>query len=146
MQCPKCQYEPTLSELQSSPDECPSCGVIYAKAKAGKQKESPKDPLSFEKKVIGRVSAGISGARSAVDDARDIRREYETEREAIRRARTPIHGEVTVVDIDLPFWSLVKLMVKLALAAIPTAIIVFLLFSLPPAIISGIESYNRYSR
>lgn len=31
MQCPKCNYEPTMAEMQSSPDQCPSCGVYYAK-------------------------------------------------------------------------------------------------------------------
>lgn len=33
MQCPKCGYEPSLSEMQSSPDSCVSCGVYYAKLK-----------------------------------------------------------------------------------------------------------------
>lgn len=31
MQCPKCKYEPTVSEIAASPDKCPSCGVYYAK-------------------------------------------------------------------------------------------------------------------
>lgn len=31
MQCPKCSYEPTMSEMQLSSDQCPSCGVYYAK-------------------------------------------------------------------------------------------------------------------
>ena len=34
MQCPKCSYEPTLSEVQSSPDMCAKCGVVYAKLQA----------------------------------------------------------------------------------------------------------------
>ncbi len=33
MQCPKCGYEPSLSETQSSPDSCVSCGVYYSKLK-----------------------------------------------------------------------------------------------------------------
>ncbi|WP_440467119.1 hypothetical protein ACKI1H_29160 [Pseudomonas sp. YH-1] len=37
MQCPKCGYEPTLNEMQASPDSCTSCGVIYAKLQGGKQ-------------------------------------------------------------------------------------------------------------
>lgn len=32
MQCPKCKYEPTMSEMQASPDACLKCGVIYSKA------------------------------------------------------------------------------------------------------------------
>lgn len=31
MQCPKCHYEPTMAEMQQSPDCCPSCGVYYSK-------------------------------------------------------------------------------------------------------------------
>lgn len=30
MQCQKCKYEPTLSEIQASPDRCPRCGKSYA--------------------------------------------------------------------------------------------------------------------
>lgn len=49
MQCPKCSYEPTLSETQASPDACPSCGVIYAKVGKGDQ-----DP----KESVGKNSSG----------------------------------------------------------------------------------------
>lgn len=31
MQCPKCSYDPTLSETLQSPGCCPSCGVYYSK-------------------------------------------------------------------------------------------------------------------
>lgn len=31
MQCPKCNHEPTLAEMQASPDCCSACGVYYAK-------------------------------------------------------------------------------------------------------------------
>ena len=134
MQCPNCKYEPTLTELQGSPEQCPSCGVYYAKA--AQQKAAPKDPWALEKKIIGKVSAGIAGARSVVDEARELRSADQDEREAIRRARAPVRGEVIVVDIDMPFWSMVKFMVKLALAAIPAAIIVAIIFAGFSAIIS----------
>ncbi|MNZ32172.1 hypothetical protein D3C78_494940 [compost metagenome] len=39
MQCPKCRYEPTLAEMQESPDKCPSCGVYYANALASARAE-----------------------------------------------------------------------------------------------------------
>lgn len=35
MQCPKCRYEPTLTEMQNSPHQCQKCGVFYAKVKSG---------------------------------------------------------------------------------------------------------------
>lgn len=31
MQCPKCSYEPSMAEIQASPDQCPGCGVYYSK-------------------------------------------------------------------------------------------------------------------
>lgn len=34
MQCPACNYEPTVSEQTSSPDQCPSCHRFYAKIAA----------------------------------------------------------------------------------------------------------------
>ena len=34
MQCPKCHYEPTMAEMQQSPDSCSNCGVYYSKVAA----------------------------------------------------------------------------------------------------------------
>jgi hypothetical protein len=50
----------------------------------------------------------------------DIQTEFELEDELI--------SEVVVRDIDMPFWSMVKFMVKWSIAAIPAAIILFLLY------------------
>jgi hypothetical protein len=49
------------------------------------------------------------------------------------RPRVP----VTVHDIDMPFWSLVVFLVKLALAAIPAAIIVTVLVVVVTAVVGG---------
>lgn len=38
-------------------------------------------------------------------------------------------AEVVITDVKIPFWSLVWLLVKLALAAIPVSIILFLFFA-----------------
>lgn len=37
MQCPKCSYEPTMSEMQESPESCQKCGVIYSNVHARPQ-------------------------------------------------------------------------------------------------------------
>jgi hypothetical protein len=42
----------------------------------------------------------------------------------------PHAGEVVVVDIKIPFWSIVVFMVKAAIAAIPAVIILTLVGSL----------------
>jgi hypothetical protein len=37
---------------------------------------------------------------------------------------------VTITDIDIPFWSVVWFMVKLAIATIPAGVIVFFIYAL----------------
>jgi hypothetical protein len=46
--------------------------------------------------------------------------------------------EVVVVDIDMPFWSMVRFMIKWAIASIPAIIVLIVLFSLVMALISGL--------
>lgn len=46
--------------------------------------------------------------------------------------------EVVVVDIKIPFWSMVVLMVKWAIAAIPAVIILFLLSAIISAVLGGV--------
>lgn len=46
--------------------------------------------------------------------------------------------EVTVVDVSIPFWSMVVLMVKWVIASIPALIILGFLFSLFMALLGGL--------
>lgn len=46
--------------------------------------------------------------------------------------------EVVVVDIEMPFWSIVILMVKWAIAAIPAIIILMVLGGIVSALLSGL--------
>lgn len=53
--------------------------------------------------------------------------------------------EVTVVDIKMPFMSMVVFMVKFAIASIPAFIILSLIFSVLMAVFGGIfHSMGRY--
>ena len=45
--------------------------------------------------------------------------------------------EVVVVDVKIPFWSMVVLMVKWAIAAIPAVIILFVLSAIVSALLGG---------
>lgn len=56
MQCPKCGYEPTMSEMQASPDDCVKCRAHFASYKA---------PT-----VAERLAKGMKGARAAVAQGR----------------------------------------------------------------------------
>jgi len=47
-------------------------------------------------------------------------------------------GEVTIVDVKMPFMSMVVFMVKAAIAAIPAVIILTIIFAVLGAIFGGI--------
>lgn len=49
MQCPKCNYEPTMAEMQRSSDQCPSCGVYYAKLIPSAAKSEPAPVVAVDK-------------------------------------------------------------------------------------------------
>ena len=51
---------------------------------------------------------------------------------------TDTQHEVVVVDIKMPFWSMVVFMVKLALASIPAAIILAIIYLIAAAILGGL--------
>ncbi len=54
--------------------------------------------------------------------------------------------EVVVTDIKIPFWSMVVLMVKWAIAAIPAVVILMLLAALVSAVLGMIPggSWHHY--
>jgi hypothetical protein len=49
-------------------------------------------------------------------------------------------SEVTIVDIKMPFGSMVVFMVKLALAAIPAAIILAIIYSILAGVFVGLTN------
>lgn len=104
MQCPACRYEPTMAEMQSSPDSCSSCNINYSEyqAKVERQREERKAEAAAREKVppyMREINASYPGAQPVV-----------------------------VVDLNMSFGAMVRFMVKWAVAAIPAAIILFVLF------------------
>lgn len=47
-------------------------------------------------------------------------------------------NEVTIVDIKMPFWSMVVFMVKAAIASIPALFIVSLIVTLAMTVLAGL--------
>lgn len=137
MQCPKCGYEPTMSEMQTTPDECPKCGVYYAKVRPstdslGTADRSPKR----------RLSDAWHGAKVSVEEGRRQRAERDVElahRHSMERA-----SPVVVVDIKMSFWSMVIFMVKWAIAAIPALLILALIAGLASSILIAIPKFFEY--
>jgi len=132
-QCPSCQYELTMKEQVENPESCPKCGIYFEKFLA-KQAALKEAALSD----AGR-SGGIAGAREGLREVRSKRVAQERERSEARA--NPAY--VSVVDFSVPFWSLVWFLVKLAFAAIPAAIIVWVIVISAGAVVSGFNEYSR---
>jgi hypothetical protein len=54
--------------------------------------------------------------------------------------------EVVVVDVKIPFWSMVILLVKWAIAAIPAMIILLVLAAATSMVLGGIFHWNWTGR
>lgn len=119
MQCPKCSYEPTMAEMQRSPDDCVKCGVNYL----GHARH-------VEQKRIQEKSVNSSMQLAPV--VRDAVAEY--------RGAQP----VVVVDVRMSFSSMVVFMVKWVLASIPAAIILAVIIGVAYGLISAVPSYFYY--
>lgn len=104
MQCPKCGHEPTLKEVQASPDDCPQCGVNYTKFQQIKEREAE------EAAQQRAVAASLKKVSPVV---RTVMHDY------------PGAQPVVVIDLNMGFWSMVKFMVKWAFASIPALLIIF---------------------
>ncbi|HYU69000.1 MAG TPA: hypothetical protein VEL09_06670 [Burkholderiales bacterium] len=54
--------------------------------------------------------------------------------------------EVVVVDVKIPFWSMVVLLVKWAIAAIPAMIILLVLAAVVSMVFGGVFHWNWMGR
>jgi hypothetical protein len=52
--------------------------------------------------------------------------------------------EVSIIDIKMPFWSMVVFMVKAALASIPAFIVLGVIFSILGALFGGMFGMGHY--
>jgi len=117
MRCPSCNYEPTLSEIQSKPDGCSHCGVKYESFHLA----------AAERKDRNANEAARKAAESRIPaEVRNVLNEY------------PGAQPVVVIDINMSFGSMVMFMVKWTLAAIPALLILAVLAAAIPSILSVI--------
>ncbi len=118
MRCPKCKYEPTMAEQTNNKDQCPSCGIFYAKYMAHLKAKSNADN-QVEKAETSTISTSPS-----------------------KKAVQALNGSqpVVVVDIQMKFWSMVVFMVKWAFAAIPALIIIALIITALSMFLTGFMS------
>ncbi|AKX43992.1 hypothetical protein AKN87_01860 [Thiopseudomonas alkaliphila] len=102
MQCPKCDYEPTDYEQKRSKDQCPECGVYYAKFDAKQEAKIKAESEQSQTKLTQPTPSYQPVNRISIKNA----------------------NPVVVVDIEMTFWSMVVFMVKWAFASIPAFIII----------------------
>lgn len=106
MQCPKCGHEPTLTELQASPEDCTQCGVNYAKFRQIQARDA--EGRAKDQATAVAMAKASPQVRSALADY-------------------PGAQPVVVIDLNMNFWSMVKFMVKWAFASIPALLIIFVI-------------------
>ncbi|MEW6765581.1 MAG: hypothetical protein AB1344_07325 [Pseudomonadota bacterium] len=83
--CPKCGYTRTPEDATKPFDQCPSCGVYYAKAERAKELQEAKQALAAE---LGERRAKQESARQARADARAQRDEQRRAAKEAANART----------------------------------------------------------
>lgn len=113
MQCPSCNHIP-LAGSEQDPNTCPKCGVNYAEVIRRKAAAAAMKPPATQA-----LPSRLDNAREAVRQGRQARESAEHQ----QRNQTP--APVRIVDIEMPFWSMVVFLIKLALASIPAAIILY---------------------
>lgn len=121
MQCPKCGYEPTLSEVQRSPGDCTQCGVNYEgyarsveaqnRARADAQAQAA---ANFVAPHVKKMAADNQGAQP-----------------------------VFIVDAQMSFNSMVWFMVKWSIAAIPALLILLTIGFFSIFLLGGLAGIGR---
>lgn len=136
MQCPACNHE-SPDESFGDPAKCPACGVYYEKALALKQRRAAVEQGPAQSDETGArpsIKSGWLGAKVSVEEGRQRRAQEQAE-----KARRVAKNAVVVTDVQIPFGSMVTLLVKLALAAIPAAIILALIGAVVFGVIKAVQ-------
>lgn len=112
--CPKCGHKRT--PLDTAPDwQCPKCLVAYAKVGATPSDWRPPPPLPPPPSIT------VHDTAPALSDELSVR----------------------VVDIKMPFWSMVVFMVKWAAASIPALLILAAVGAMAMGFINGLTKTDR---
>lgn len=114
IKCPKCGYERGPGE-KAPAWQCPQCKVAYTKVAQSQSEWSPPPPP-------------VTPAPAAPPAPRQ------------EELVLPDEMAVSVVDIKMPFWSMVRFMVKWALASIPALIILIVIGVASASFIGGFVS------
>lgn len=147
MQCPGCDHEDAEGAF-GEPAKCPACGVYYHKALAHKERQARRElEVELVPEITGpglgeKLKRGFGGVIKAVEDGRRAR---DAKPAPVKAAYTP-PATVAVVDLQMPFWSMVWFMVKWVIASIPALIILALILGgLFSFVVGFTSSFAKYS-
>ncbi len=122
MECPKCHY--VRGPEDTAPDyECPRCGVVYAKAKQQIDLERVREDVRRKTEETQR--------RAALGECVDCGGLVSPRAVICPHCGRPFGDgvqAVSVVDVGMPFDSMVMFLIKWALAALPAALIIAVLY------------------
>lgn len=123
MQCPACNREADENAF-GNPAKCPECGVFYEKALALKRRreQAEASAASLQPQSQRKAKSVLAEMLDSVREGRE--RRHTEERQVAAAQALHVARPVVIKDIDVPFSSMVRLLVKLAIAAFPAAIIV----------------------
>lgn len=129
MQCPNCSHTDTPQAF-SNPAKCPSCGVYYEKALANQVRKEARAASETSAASSAESGAGKASILATVKESVKEGRANRAAAEVVaQQRRAPTSAQpVVIVDFNMSFWSMVQFMVKWALAAIPAALILILIF------------------
>lgn len=139
MQCPKCQHTGTAADF--GPErKCPACGAYYDKAvryaEGSTEPESAPPPHKTPS-----IADRLESAKEAVAASRE-RRATSSSLPGNISAQSE---SVRLSGVDIPFLSLVWLMTKLILAAIPAVVLASIIIIVTVSFIEGAITAYRLS-
>ena len=145
MKCPNCDFI-ERDEAFGDPATCPKCGAIYEKALRVKALRDQQEEARRKKAEAEQAKAAAAAAKARAKKEAEAKAEEAMLKATAERAAAELEAKerqsqqaatqerpetqkVVITNINIPFWSLVRLLVELAVAAIPAAFIVMILFA-----------------
>lgn len=123
MKCPNCDFI-DKDEAFGDPATCPKCEAIYEKAlRTRALREEFESQRAAQKRHEPEDDGVTLKDRFSSMTAKSEERRKRREAYAVERGVQMEKKKVIVSDIDMPFWSMVRFMVKWAIASIPAIFI-----------------------
>lgn len=125
MQCPVCEHAAPAADF-GEPLRCPGCGAYYEKAVKSKAQQAAEALIKPDPRPAMRSQSDF-----AAHSIKALMSEY--------TGAQP----VVVLDLKMPFNSMIMFMIKWALASIPALLILMVIGFFSAAILGGLAGLSR---